>query len=81
MTPSDLKAAVDATGSKFFNRDAMKFFGDTMRNFGVCEAVVSSYSEENIECWELYRKRPVRGGVQSSAFFCKKTFRRVHPKI
>lgn len=34
-TASELKAAVDATGSHFFTRDTMRFFGDTMANYGV----------------------------------------------
>ena len=33
MTTHELKAKVDATGSHFFDRETLKFFGDTMRNF------------------------------------------------
>jgi hypothetical protein len=66
----------------------MKFFGDTMRNYGVRSAVVlSNYDAEgnyvqgqgvSVEVWELYRKRPVKLGVKSSAYFAKDDYRRVH---
>ena len=39
MTPSELKYNVEETGSHYFERSSMKFFGDTMRNYGVCETV------------------------------------------
>lgn len=93
MNASELKYHVENSGgeSYFFDRKTMKFFGDTMRNFGVRSAVVrSNYdvdgnwsSEEgvDVECWELYRKRPVKCGNKSSAYFDKATFKRIHPKI
>jgi len=69
MTPSESKYNVEfSTGSNFFDRKTMNFFGDTMANYGCC-----SYKEY----WELWRKKPVRGGFQDSAFFCKETFKRV----
>ena len=76
MTPSDLKYRVTKAnpGSYFFSRDTMKFFGDTMRNYGVRTDEVRS-----IECWELYRKRPVKNNLQSSVYFDKITFKRVFP--
>ena len=71
MTPSQLKAAVEAAGheSHFFDRSAMKFFGDTMRNYGVRSTVITcNYNEHGqyveagvqVEVWELYRKRAVK---------------------
>lgn len=35
MNASDLKYNVEKTGSNFFSRDSMKFFGDRMSNYGV----------------------------------------------
>lgn len=35
MTIQELKAKNIASGGKFFARDTMKFFGDTMKNFGI----------------------------------------------
>ncbi len=35
MTPAELKRRVEATGSVFFSRSSMRFFGDTMRNYRV----------------------------------------------
>jgi hypothetical protein len=66
----------------------MKFFGDTMRNYGVRDGGTipyhfddtgNNYSDtaRTIEVWELYRKHPVKHGLNSSAYFDKKTFRRV----
>lgn len=81
MTPSELKYNVEKTGSYFFSRDAMKFFGDTMKNYGCRSAVVRTNWDENdnyvdgegvtVDCWCLYRKRPVKCGMQSSAYFRK----------
>lgn len=68
MTPSELKYNVEQTGSFYFTRDSMKFFGDTMRNYGCRDAGGS---------WELYRKKPVKHGLNKSVFFDKKTFKQV----
>ena len=73
MTASELKRNVENTGSCFFTRSSMRFFGDTMSNYGV-----SSYKSGNQEAWELHRKRPVKMGMQNSAFFDKETFERIH---
>lgn len=92
MTPSELKYQVQAnnTESHYFTRDTMKFFGDTMANYGVRSAVISSdYDNDgnyvgesgpvSIEVWELYRKRAVKHGLKGSVYFDKATFKRVHP--
>lgn len=82
MTPSELKAYVEDAGHDpfFFTRETMKFFGDTMRNYGVRGPVkVETYSGEYM-CWELYRRRPVKHGLFSSAYFDTETYRRVMPK-
>ncbi len=79
MTPSVLKQHVEAAGmERFFARGSMKFFGDTMRNYGVRSAVIQSL-EGQIDVWELYRKQPVKHGNQGSTYFCKQTFRKVYP--
>lgn len=80
MTASELKSKVEQTGSNFFDRSSMKFFGDTMANYGVCSAVVDTHTETGVECFELYRKKPVKCGLQKSAYFHKETFKRVHAK-
>lgn len=82
MTPSTLKYHVEQTGSYFFTRSSMKFFGDSMRNYGVRSkpVTVTNSLGESIECWELYRKEAVKHGLWESAYFNTKTFERVHPK-
>ena len=74
MTPSELKANIlahDPT-SHYFDRKTMQFFGDTMRNYGVRKTEI-----EGIAVWELYRKKPVRRGIKSSAFFRVSDFQQV----
>ena len=89
MTPSELKYRVESAGKEchFFTRKTMQFFGDTMRNYCVRKGPTlqlnyddnGAYTEtpQQVETWELYRKRPVKGGLTSSAYFCARTFRRV----
>lgn len=77
MNPSELKAKVERRGSHFFTRDSMKFAGDTMRNYGVRGPVTLKTSTgEIVQCWELYRRHPVKHGLQSSAYFAVDTFER-----
>ncbi len=74
MTPSELKLQLERRGTEthFFSRRNMAFSGDTMRNYGVRSAVIKTNSgEENVECWEVYRRHPVKHGLSSSAFFRK----------
>lgn len=90
MNASQLKAHVEASGTSpyFFDKDTMKFWGDTMSNYGVRSAMVKSqydaegnWTDEDgveVEVWELYRKRLVKNGLQSSAYFAKGSFKRVH---
>ena len=65
----------------FFDRKSMKFFGDTMRNYGVCSkpVIIKSHSGNSVECWELFRKKPVIGRLKSSSFFDINTFQRILP--
>ena len=69
MTPSELKVQVSRGRDRyFFTRHTMSFFGDTMANYGV---------RDGGDVWELYRRKPVKHGLQGSAYFDKKTFARV----
>jgi len=72
FTPKELKARVEeSTGRKnFFNRGTMNFFGDTMRNYGVRTLKIG-----DDEIFELYRKKPVNGGLFSSTYFHSKDYR------
>ena len=74
MTPNELKANILERDpeSHYFDRKTMQFFGDTMRNYGVRKAEI-----EGVAVWELYRKRPVKHGLQSSAFFSTTDFQQV----
>ena len=79
MTASELKYQVETKGSSpyFFTRKTMSFFGDTMRNFGVQKTVIFGRNNERIDVYEIYRKRPVKHGLQNSRFFDRETFQEV----
>ena len=80
-TSSDLKYAVGRSGQEphFFSRKTMRFFGDTMRNYGVRGPSAVQTMHGPVWAYELYRRRPVKHGLHKSAFFCASTFRRVFP--
>jgi hypothetical protein len=50
-----------APNSHFFTRDTMRFFGDTLANFGVKKMCFNTY--------KIYRKKPVKFGLDSSYEF------------
>jgi hypothetical protein len=82
-TPSDLKFAVErsSTDSFFFTRSSMKFFGDTMQNYGLRQpAVIVTTLGKTHAAYELYRKHPVKHGNQQSAWFDSVTFNQVFPR-
>lgn len=72
MTPSELKYNVEASGKSpyYFTRKTMRFWGDTMRNYGVRGPYqLVNNSGEIVLVMELYRKNPVKNGIIDSAFF------------
>ena len=83
MTVADLKEKVEALRSSFFSRSNMRFSGDTMGNYGVRPKPVSltCFSGDVALVWELYRRRPVKHGLQAPAFFCTNTFQQRHGEV
>ena len=78
MNASQLKYNVELTGSNFFSRSSMKFFGDTMKNYGVRGPVeVTNNLGEVVSVYVLYRRRPVKHGLKKDAYFNAQTFERV----
>jgi len=69
MTPSELKYETRKTSPYFFTRKTMKFFGDSMKNYGVRKVEI-----DGKKLWELWRKKPVKCGLQNSHYFDRKTF-------
>jgi hypothetical protein len=69
MTASKLKYLYEKNNpdGHFFDRATMRFFGDTMRNFGVADGgKMKTLTDDGIvevEVWDLYRKKPVNGGM------------------
>jgi hypothetical protein len=81
-TASDLKYHVEQAGHDphFFTRSSMRFFGDRMSNYGIRQPVtVTTQSGEKVPAYELTRRRPVKHGLASSAWFHAETFARVFP--
>ena len=70
LTASQLKALYQWQNLEghFFDYKTMRFFGDTMRNYGV---------RRHHMAWELYRRRPVKHGITQSAYFCAITFKQI----
>lgn len=83
MTPYELKYTIISKnpGGFFFESKTMKFFGDTMANYGVRANPVTVANSRGVEhiCWELYRRNPVKHGLRSSTFFDTTTFQRIMP--
>jgi hypothetical protein len=80
-TASDLKYAHENAhpSSLYFNRRSMKFFGDTMANYGIRQPVTVVTSDGQLkQAYELYRKRAVKCGLRSSVWFDSTTFERLH---
>jgi hypothetical protein len=77
MTASDLKYLYERNNPEghFFDNRTMRFFGDTMRNFGVVDGgtvkTLTDNGVEDAEVWALYRKRPVNGLHGIFAYFRK----------
>jgi hypothetical protein len=77
MTVSVLKYLYERNNPEghYFDRKTMRFFGDTMANFGVRDGgkvkTLTDNGVEEVAVWELYRRRPVNGLHGFAAFFRK----------
>lgn len=82
MNKTELKYNVNQTGSNFFSKDAMKFFGDTMANYSVPKNPITITDSQNnkVEVYQLKRKNPVKNGLHSTTYFNSKTFTSVFAK-
>lgn len=83
MTPAELKRHVTATGSFFFTRKSMRFFGDTMKNYTVRKKprLIDTVSGDPVECWVLVRRKAVKHGLCDDAYFDIHTFERGHQRM
>ena len=80
MTASELKYLYEQNDSGyFFTRKTMKFFGDTMRNYGVRACIVAMWDGTTQNALELYRRRAVKHGLNSSHYFTEQG-KQLHPK-
>lgn len=84
MKASELKYNYELNNpdGKFFTHENMKFGGDRMSNYGVRRNTITTWSEPDpIEVWELYRRKPTKVGLKSSAYFEVKTFKQRHARL
>lgn len=73
MTATQLKAEYERRiGGYFFDQKTMRFFGDTMKNFGVCSGKVDGKA-----VWVLYRRKAVKHGLNKSHYFDQTTYAEV----
>jgi hypothetical protein len=79
MTKSELKRKVAETGSFYFSRDSMKFFGDTMSNYSCSKnpEEIIDRSGNKRQVYALWRKRPVKMGACDPVYFDAITFQKV----
>jgi hypothetical protein len=81
MTIHELKYNYELNnpGGFFFARKTMKFFADTLSNFGVKKASIRARTVKGIETVEVYdliRKKPVNGGLHGHcAYFRRDNFK------
>jgi len=78
MTSSELKQLYEFNNPAgyFFNRRTTRFFGDTMSNFSVRDGgrvkSMAGNGIEEVEVWELVRRRPVNGGLHGHCAYFRK---------
>ena len=83
MTVAELKEKLEGLSSPFFSRNNMRHSGDTLGNYGIRSKPVSlqCLAGDVALVWELYRRRPVKHGLQAPAFFCTNTFQQRHGEV
>ena len=81
MNASELKSKIlqSDSDSYFFTRKTMAFFGDRMSNYGARGPLTIQTYEGPVKVYELYRRRPVKHGLDSSAYFTVDTFEQRFP--
>ena len=76
MSVFELQTKVEATGSKFFSKNSLRSVG----NFGVSATPIEINTKAGaVQAWELYHRRPVNHALQTSAYFCSRTFQQLVP--
>ena len=72
LTKSNLIEAVNRTGSFYFSKDTMQFFGDTRSNYYLSKVI---FNIDNMDYYKLSRKKPVNGGLKDPVYINTKTFK------
>lgn len=82
MDKATLRYLVTQTGSNYFDRESMKFFGDTMANMA-CNSQpieISNTLGEKKMVYGIWRKVPTPMLRYKTDYFDAVTFERVHPR-
>lgn len=81
MTASELKYHYQLANPNghFFDRKTMRFFGDTMGNYGVRANTVNvkEFDGNVVECYVLYRRRATKHGLTKDAYFSVSDFSKI----
>jgi hypothetical protein len=80
MTKSELRQKVTETGSHYFDRKSMKFFGDTMRNYWCSRHPIDVIDNRGNprKVYALGRNKPVKHNQVFTVYFDAETFEQVH---
>jgi hypothetical protein len=85
MTASELRRQYERHNPQglFFSKNNMRFAGDTMSNYYVPAKTVKIRRINGgiFTCYELQRRKAVKGGNNSSAYFDIVTFDNVHGEL
>lgn len=76
LTVSQLKELNSVNGGKYFTRDNMKYFGDTMANFKIKKEVFRTISGDLIFGYELERKKKTKNRPSGHADFFRRDGRK-----
>lgn len=68
----------EKVGGPMFDRQTMRFFGDTMKNFGLYTCNVQTREGETVPAYCLYRKKATKLPANSGYFFRADCLKRMH---
>ena len=74
MTAHELKRLYESNDpdGRFFSRENMRFFNDTMGNFSVKDGGKVKHRGKHVEVWALCRRKPVNGGLHGFVAYFRK---------
>jgi len=74
MNKSELIDKVNQTGSYFFSKDNLRFFGDSRSNYYLSRKI---HDVNGVNCYKLSRRKAVNGGLKAPAYFDVDSFKKI----